>query len=91
MVLCELAWTLGGRIYRFDRHAIAAAIENLLETAIFEFQSRDLIRLALVDYRQGRAGFADYLIGQQNAFAGCAETVTFDTSLALASGFSQLE
>lgn len=81
IVLCELAWTLRGARYRYERSAIAGAIEKLLEVPLFEIESRDQVLQALTDYRAGPRDFADYLIGWLNREAGCEETATFDSRL----------
>lgn len=88
IVLCETCWAL--RSYGYSRSEIAKAIEGILDTALFEIQDRELVRRALVQYRQGPADFADYLIGWQSRQAGCADTVTFDRGLEGAAGFSLL-
>lgn len=88
VTLCELAWTLKG--YGFSRLDRAAAIEKLLAITVLEIQDRDLVRRAVDQYRQGRADFADYLIGWQDRQAGCSETLTFDRKLRGTPGFSVL-
>jgi len=88
IVLCETCWALRG--YGHSRSEIAAALEKLLDTAIFEIQDRELVRRSLVQYWQGPADFADYLIGWQNRQAGCADTVTFDGKLKGALGYTLL-
>lgn len=88
IVLCELCWSL--RSLRFSRPNIAATVEKLLDTSLFEIQDRELVRRALAQYRQGPADFADYLIGWQSRQAGCADTVTFDRGLEETPGFSLL-
>lgn len=80
VVLCELVWVLRGA-YRFNRTAIASAIEALLDTALFSFEDRDLLRRALAQYRNGNGDFADYVIGVRNVKAGCERTATFDQAL----------
>ncbi len=44
ITLCELAWTLRGPRYGFDREAIARALEGLLAIPLFELQGRDRVR-----------------------------------------------
>jgi predicted nucleic-acid-binding protein len=88
IVLCEICWALRG--YEYSRRDIAATLEHLLDTALFEIQDRELVRRALTQYRQGRADFADYLIGWQSRQAGCADTVTFDGKLEGTPGFALL-
>jgi predicted nucleic-acid-binding protein len=90
VVLCELAWTLRGKPYRIDRGGIATALEKLLAASLFEIQDRDLVRQALGRYREGRADFADYLIGCEAWQAGCETVLTFDGKLRGGSGFSLL-
>jgi predicted nucleic-acid-binding protein len=89
-VLCELIWTLRGRLYRQTRADAADLVDALLETALFEVQERDLVRRALADFRTGSGDFADYLIGWQNQAAGCRSTVTFDRDLADCGRFEEL-
>jgi predicted nucleic-acid-binding protein len=90
IALCELTWTLRGRPYGLDRDQIAAVLEGILGANLFEVQDRALVRRALSDFRQGRADFADYLLGRQCLAAGCADTVTFDHKLSGSRGFSLL-
>jgi predicted nucleic-acid-binding protein len=66
-------------------------IERVLETGVFVVQSRDLVRAALADFRDGPADFADSMIGRQNRAEGCRDTVTFDHRLAAESGFAGLD
>ncbi len=89
IVMCELVWVLSGA-YSFHRSDIADTVEKMLRTAQFRFESKDQLWQALADYRKGRAGFADYLIGRLAKAAGCEETLSFDRSLASAKGFRNL-
>lgn len=88
IVLCETCWALRG--YGYSRPEIAGAIEKLLSIPLFEIQDRELVRRAVLQYRQGRADFADYLIGWLNRQAGCEDTVSFDKQLAGTPGFEIL-
>jgi len=90
VVLVELCWTLRSSPYRYNRQAIADVVTTLLETDLFEIQGRDLARGAVADYRSGSGDFSDYLLGRQNRHAGCADTVTFDGTIAKTSGFTLL-
>lgn len=90
IVLCELAWTLRGPSYRFERGQVILTLERIVDTRLFEIQHRGLVRRAIADFGRGRAGFADYLLGHECREAGCADTVTFDRTLAGAAGFSVL-
>ena len=88
IVLCELCWTLRGKQYQYDRPSIAAVIELMLGTAVFDIQNRDLVQRAMIDYRLGKADFSDYIIGYQNRALGCEDTVTFDRKLLHQEGFN---
>jgi len=56
-------------------------LDKLLNTALFEFEDRELLFGAVDAYRNGAGDFADYVIGLRNARAGCENTVTFDRAL----------
>lgn len=89
-VLCETLWTLGGPRYRTPKQELAAIVEGLLQSPVFSIQARGLVRLALEDFRAGKADFADHLIGRCAEAAGCSETYTFDRDLAASPGFRLL-
>lgn len=86
IVLCECVWVLG-RAYGFDKATLADTLDRILSTALFSFDDRDSLRVALEEYRDGAGDFADYVIGQRNAVAGCRHTVTFDRALKASGGF----
>lgn len=81
ITLCELAWVLRAAA-GFERAAIADAIESLLTNTLLVLEDADLVQRALVEFRRTNADFADALIGQVNARAGCAKTATFDRDAA---------
>ncbi|HUR79364.1 MAG TPA: type II toxin-antitoxin system VapC family toxin [Thermoanaerobaculia bacterium] len=80
VVLCELVWVLRSA-YRYRKDAIVGSLEQILSTAAFSFENRDLLRVAVDAYREGAGDFADYVIGLRNARAGCDHTVTLDRAL----------
>lgn len=80
IVLCELVWVLEDA-YDYSRRDIETVLDRILRTAQFRFDHKEQLWLALYDYRAGPADFSDYLIGRLGTQAGCAETLTFDTSL----------
>ena len=86
IVLCEMVWILRAA-YRLENATIAEALDKVMSAAIFSFDDRELLRSALLDYRQGKGDFSDYMIGRRNARAGCENTVTFDRSLRDGSSF----
>ena len=90
IVLVELVWTLA-KAYGFTRERIAAAIEQILETAQIDVESPNAVAAAVKDYRDGPADFADCLLVRMNAAAGCDHTVTFDRKAANLNGFELLK
>lgn len=86
VVLCEIVWVLRVR-YGHDRPAIAATLDELLDSTVFVYEDRALLRAAIHAYRAGPGDFSDYLIGLRNARAGCDHTVTFDRALKAHSSF----
>lgn len=89
LVLVELVWVLRGRRYSLSRSEIADLLDELLDTAVFEVQDRDLVRRATSAFRAGPADFSDCLIGEIDRRAGCETTLTFDRRLARTSGFEE--
>ena len=91
LVLAELVWVLRGGRYALPRDAVADAVEALLDARVFEIQDRDLVRRAVISFRDGPADFSDYLIGEHDRRAGCTSTLTFDRRPAEADGFERLD
>lgn len=89
VVLCEAVWVLESG-YGHGRDVLADVLEKILLTRQFEVEDRDGIWRALEAFRQGEAGFADYLIGERNRACGCDATATFDRALEGAPGFEVL-
>jgi len=77
IVQCELVWVLG-RAYKYNREQIAYALEMIFRTRQFHIEDHEAALAALRIYRQGKADYADALIGLSNKAAGCTTTVTFD-------------
>ena len=90
IVLVELVWTLASA-YGYPREKIAAAIEQILETAQLDVESSNDVAAAVKDYRSGTADFADCLLVRVNSAAGCSHTVTFDRKAAKLKGFELLK
>ena len=80
IVLCELVWVFESA-YGYKKAEIADALEKILQAAAFRFESKDIVRAALSEYRASSADFADCLIGRIHRSLGCETTVTFDTAL----------
>jgi predicted nucleic-acid-binding protein len=89
VALCELAWVLD-RAYGYRKPEIVSAIEGLLRAAQLRFADPARLWAALADFRNGRADFADCVIGRDGASAGCDTTLTFDRALSGVPGFTIL-
>jgi len=80
LVFCELIWVLQSA-YIFPKADILKVLERILRTAQFEISEKDLLWLALTDYRSGKGDFSDYYLGRANERAGAKVTLSFDTAL----------
>jgi predicted nucleic-acid-binding protein len=89
LVLCETIWVLD-RVYSQSKAQIIEAIEALLVMDLLRFEHDRLVRSAFDRFREARADFPDYLIGEIATAAGCRDTVTFDKSLKGSPGFTLL-
>lgn len=90
VTLIETVWVLE-TVYGYDRTKVTGALTGLLEAEQLEFSSPVDIANAVDDFRNGRAEFADCLIGRLNLLAGCTHTVTFDRNAARLTGFELLK
>ena len=77
IVICELVWTLR-RGFRFDRDQIAAVVDRMLKSRVFEIEDYDALGFALYLYQTSGADLADCLLGVTNGLLGCERTATFD-------------
>ena len=100
IVLCEIVWVLRGKPYQYPQEEILKTLELMLATAKFEFENRSVIYQAIAQClakgeiaftKQGKADFADYLIGAIDHENGCIHTVTFERKLKTAKRFKVLE
>jgi len=80
VVLCKAVWVLESG-YGYRKADIVGVLDELFETGGFEIEQRDLVRLALDDYRANKADFADCWIGRTNEAHHCRHTMTFDRTL----------
>lgn len=87
IVLAEAIWTLTRRMKR-SRREVAIFVSDLLNTDVIEVSCADAVRRALGAYAAGKADFADYLIAELNAEAGCRTTYTFDIDAGQHAGYS---
>ena len=89
LVLCEMAWVLRGT-YDVSKADLIMTLDHILATSQFIVGDKDVVRRALEVYRNGRADFADHVIGAMHEDAGCERTVTFDRRLRGVRGWQML-
>ena len=90
VVLCELLWVLED-CYGQKREQLLAVLEQLLKVAEIHIEDSDIVKLALADFRRGKADFSDHLIARGNQARGCETTLTFDKKAGQAPGFTPLK
>ena len=81
IVLCEMVWVLS-RGYGYERQTIARVIRRILSVQEFRVNNADTAWQAVKYYEQGKADFADYLIGLGNQEEKAVGTYTFDRKAA---------
>ena len=77
IVLCELVWVLD-RGYGYGRALISGVVRELLGTEELRVENAELAWQALERYADGKADFADYLLGLLGRAQGAETTVTLD-------------
>ena len=82
----ETAWVLE-RTYGFSDADIAAAIERMLQIDALVVENEQDVFVATVALAEGRGSFADALIAELGAGAGCSHTLTFDRKALRLPGF----
>ena len=83
----ELGWVLASA-YGLTRQESAQAIEALLRTKEIVMDRADQVLRALRLFKASSADFADCLIAQAGASAGCDRTMTFDVGAAKVAGMT---
>jgi predicted nucleic-acid-binding protein len=86
VVLCEVVWVLEFS-YKVARSDVQTALTRLLHARHLTFTDADLLVRALAAFSAGKGDFADYVIREQAAAAGCTAVATFDRALLKERGF----
>ena len=77
VVLCELVWVLDCG-YGYDRHTILTLLRRLLAAEDLRVERSELAWQAVGLYEEGKADFADYVIGLCHEAGGAEVTFTLD-------------
>ncbi len=86
VAMVETAWVLD-RAYGLTAQEIATAVERLLQVEVLAVENEQEVFSAMVVLKQGRGSFADALIAELGAKAGCTHTLTFDQKALPIPGF----
>ncbi|HEY6254151.1 MAG TPA: type II toxin-antitoxin system VapC family toxin [Candidatus Angelobacter sp.] len=86
VAMAEVVWVLD-RAYGFTSSEIAAAIECMLQIEVLVIENEQEVFAAMLALKQGRGAFADALIAELGARAGCIHTLTFDHKAVRLPGF----
>jgi predicted nucleic-acid-binding protein len=89
IVLCELVWVLI-RGYGYDRRMVAGVVRRILSVRELRVDDAESAWRAVRLYEQGKADFADYLIGLSNQDEKAETTYTFDRTAAESSLFKMV-
>lgn len=81
IVLCELVWVLI-RGYGYDRQMVARVVRRILFVQELRVSGAESAWRAIRLFEQGKADFADYLIGLSNQDEKAKATYTFDRTAA---------
>lgn len=77
VTMAETVWVLD-RAYGFTDSQIAAAIERVLQIEVLVIENERAVFTAMVALKSAKGTFADALIAELGARAGCSHTLTFD-------------
>ena len=75
VAMVETVWVLD-RAYGLTAQEIATAVERLLQVEVLAIDNEQEVFTAMVALKQGRGSFADALIAELGARAGCTRTLT---------------
>lgn len=89
VAMTETVWVLE-RSYGLPGQRIAAIVERLLQSESIVVESEHDVFTAMIALKEGRGTFADALIVELGASAGCSHTATFDRGALRLPGFASI-
>jgi len=89
VVIQEAVWVMS-KVLGFSKTRVVTLLEDLLDQDDLVIVPESAVRKAAQGWAAGQAEFADYLIGELNAQAGCRTTLTFDTKAAQHPTFTRI-
>jgi predicted nucleic-acid-binding protein len=90
IVLCELVWVLED-LYAMPKPRLVEILRALLEADELAIESKSVAWQAFQRFSAAPLDFADALIAEIGAQAGCEQTLTFDKTAAKSPGFKLLK
>lgn len=87
VTMAEIVWVLD-RAYGLSDKEIAAAVERMLQVEVLLIENEQEVFAAMVALKRGQGAFADALIAELGAKAGCTHTSTFDRKALRLRGFT---
>jgi predicted nucleic-acid-binding protein len=85
VAMAETVWVLD-RTFNLSPREIAATIERMLQIEVLLIENEQEVFTAMIALKEGRV-FADALIAELGAKAGCRHTLTFDRKALRLPGF----
>jgi predicted nucleic-acid-binding protein len=86
VAMVETVWVLD-RAYGLTAREIANAVERMLQVEVLVIEHEQQVFSAMIAMKQGQGSFADALIAELGARAGCTRTLTFDQKATRLPGF----
>ena len=86
LAMVETVWVLD-RAYGLTAEDIARVVERLLQVEVLTIENEQEVYTVMVALKRGRGSFADALIGELGARAGCTRTLTFNQKALRLRGF----
>jgi len=86
--MVETVWVLD-RAYGLSSGEIAAAVERILQTDVLVVEHEQIVFTAMIAMKERAGSFADAVIAELGAKAGCAYTLTFDEKALRLAGFKR--
>lgn len=87
VTVAEIVWVLD-RAYGFTNKEITAAVERMLQVEVLLIENEQEVFPAMIALKRGQGAFADALIAELGAKAGCTHTLTFDRKALRLPGFT---
>jgi len=87
VTMAEIVWVLD-RAYGLSDKEITAAIERMLQVEVLLIENEQEVFAAMIALKRGQGAFADALIAELGAKAGCTHTLSFDKKALRLPGFT---